>query len=356
MLAFTSLILSGRAAGTGTVNWEVSGSTEFATWQQYEHAPPEPMDNKNANPLRKGELTDILMAPHMDDAALSVGAFAIAKASPGARIMSVTMTGEGERPLDPFDTSKWSPYLQRSIAHRIIMKDFLQVYEMSRNVPEYLYCGEEYKGIGPFQCPDYQTAAQAPGVERLSQFAKALEVPLQYLSANGTLHFPAAMGDQTGMPHPDHMATSETALQFIAKGQVKRGLMWLDVPYIFMGHCNATGTYTAFCQEKVNARMAQIQQKHPELVFKKVVHKYSFNVLVQQVRALFTYNTQIWDSALFVDNFPPCGKGIDRDTVLGEYMQYSQEFAGCASNEYCTVSFEVERKNETLDSIAFISV
>ena len=103
------------------------------------------------------------------------------------------------------------------------MYEFLKVFSLHRNVPEFLYCGEASYGIGPFKCNDYSAY---PSVQRLAQVAAALELPMQYLAANGTLHFPAALGSTDFSPHPDHKAVSEVALRLIADGNASQGLMW----------------------------------------------------------------------------------------------------------------------------------
>ncbi len=52
----------------------------------------------------------------------------------------------------------------------------------------------------------------------------------------------------------------QVALRLIAEGNASQGLMWLDVPYVFMGYCqtNTSLTYAQFCQKKVDARIAQV--------------------------------------------------------------------------------------------------
>ena len=134
-----------------------------------------------------------------------------------------TVFGEGDRPLDPTDDSRWSNYMSRNIEDDVVMYEFLKVFSLHRNVPEFLYCGEASYGIGPFKCNDYSAY---PSVQRLAQVAAALELPMQYLAANGTLHFPAALGSTDFSPHPDHKAVSEVALRLIADGNASQGLMW----------------------------------------------------------------------------------------------------------------------------------
>merc|ERR1712070_679823 len=157
----------------------------------------------------------------------------------------------------------------------------------------------------------------------------------------------AALGDQNGWPHPDHMAVSEVVLEQIASSKIQRAIMWLDVPYVFMGHCKANISYAEFCQQKLDIRMAQIHERYPNLTFNKVVLTLSIDTLLKQIQALFTYNTQIWDSALFADSFPPCGNGVTRDVILKEYLRYSKEFSKCNGSQYCTTVFEVKRTGAT---------
>ena len=113
--------------------------------------------------------------------------------------------------------------MSRNIEDDLVMYEFLKVFSLHRNVPEFLYCGEASYGIGPFKCNDYSAY---PSVQRLAQVVAALELPMQYLAANGTLHFPAALGSTDFSPHPDHKAVSEVALRLIADGNASQGLMW----------------------------------------------------------------------------------------------------------------------------------
>jgi hypothetical protein len=119
-MAFALVVCVATVFGMPVPDWRVSNLTAFATFEQYLTPPPDPDHDKNPHPLQPGGLTDLLLSPHMDDACYSSGAVALAKSN-RSKMMVATIFGEGDRPLDPTDDSRWSNYMSRNIEDDVVM-------------------------------------------------------------------------------------------------------------------------------------------------------------------------------------------------------------------------------------------
>jgi LmbE family N-acetylglucosaminyl deacetylase len=170
--------------------------------------------------LRHEQYDEIHVAPHMDDAAYSSAGRILQRRREGARILVVTVFGNGKSSLDTGDTGTFSDYAKR-LEEELAVMQRLDVDLIWLNYPELLFrkagVGDLMRYLLPFM--------RLGGNSHDDLFETLLELITRRLAPGGEVRFPFGVGF-----HPDHRVLFDVgrALHALERFRVS---FYEDVPY-----------------------------------------------------------------------------------------------------------------------------
>jgi LmbE family N-acetylglucosaminyl deacetylase len=170
--------------------------------------------------LRAEQFDEIHISPHMDDSAYSCAGRILQRRREGARVLVVTVFGNGKSAPDEADTGTFSNYEKR-LAEELAVMRYLDVDFIWLNYPELLFrkhgAGDLLRYLFPF--------TELNGSTHDDLFESLLALITRHLLPFGSVFFPFAVGF-----HPDHRVLFDVgrALHGLQRFQVT---FYEDVPY-----------------------------------------------------------------------------------------------------------------------------
>jgi LmbE family N-acetylglucosaminyl deacetylase len=170
--------------------------------------------------LRQERYDEIHVSPHMDDSAYSCAGRILQRRREGARVLVVTVFGNGKPALDPADGGTFSDYVKRLEEERAVMQR-MDVDHVWLNYPELLFrknsAGDIVRLLFPF--------LSLQGNTHDDLFESLFELISQRLAPGGEVWFPFGVGF-----HPDHRVLFDVgrALHGLDRFRVT---FYEDVPY-----------------------------------------------------------------------------------------------------------------------------
>jgi LmbE family N-acetylglucosaminyl deacetylase len=170
--------------------------------------------------LRGEQFDEIHISPHMDDSAYSCAGRILQRRREGARLLVVTVFGNGKSAPDEADTGTFSNYEKR-LAEELAVMRYLDVDFIWLNYPELLFRKHGVSDLLRYVFPF--TRLESSTHDDL--FESLLALITRHLAPGGSVHFPFAVGF-----HPDHRVLFDVgrALHGLNRFQVA---FYEDVPY-----------------------------------------------------------------------------------------------------------------------------
>lgn len=170
--------------------------------------------------LRAEQFDEIHISPHMDDTAYSCAGRILQRRREGARILVVTVFGNGKSAPDTNDTGTFSNYEKR-LAEELSVMQHMDADYIWLNYPELLFRKHGALNLLRYFFPF--TRLQSSAHDDL--FEALLALIVRHLAPGGTVFFPFGVGF-----HPDHRVLFDVgrALHGLARFQVT---FYEDVPY-----------------------------------------------------------------------------------------------------------------------------
>lgn len=170
--------------------------------------------------LRHERYDEIHFSPHMDDTAYSCGGRVLQRRAQGARILVVTVFGNGQSELTESGGGTFADYKKRVAEEEAVMER-LDVDYMLLNRPELIFRKNSAGDLMRFVFPFMQL--KGPLLDEL--FVLIMELLQRHLAVDGEVFFPLSMGF-----HPDHRVLFDVgrAVHALALYRVQ---FYEDVPY-----------------------------------------------------------------------------------------------------------------------------
>jgi LmbE family N-acetylglucosaminyl deacetylase len=170
--------------------------------------------------LREEQYDEIHFSPHMDDSAYSCAGRILQRRREGARVLVITVFGDGKSAPDLGDRGTFSNYAQRLEEELAVMRS-LDVDYIWLNYPELLFRKHRISDLLRYLFPFTRLASVAHD----ELFARALALVTRRLAPGGTVFFPFAVGF-----HPDHRVLFDVGRALHALGRFQVAF-YEDVPY-----------------------------------------------------------------------------------------------------------------------------
>lgn len=170
--------------------------------------------------LRHTTYDEIHISPHMDDTAYSCAGRVLGRRREGAKVLVVTVFGNGKNALDPGDKGTFSDYATRLAEEERVMQR-LDVDYVWLNYPELLFRKKSAGDLVRFLLPFLPLSGEAHD----DLFEAILGVLHARLAQGGQVFFPFAVGF-----HPDHRVLFDVgrAVHALSRFDVR---FYEDVPY-----------------------------------------------------------------------------------------------------------------------------
>ncbi|HEX6242520.1 MAG TPA: PIG-L family deacetylase [Polyangiales bacterium] len=170
--------------------------------------------------LRHERYDEIHISPHMDDSAYSCAGRILQRRREGARVLVVTVFGNGKQQLDSSDKGTFSDYIKRLEEERAVMQR-MDVDHVWLNYPELLFRKNDAGSVMRFLFPFMGLS----GSVHDELFETLLALIGQRLSPGGEVWFPFGVGF-----HPDHRVLFDVGRAVHGLGRF-RVTFYEDVPY-----------------------------------------------------------------------------------------------------------------------------
>jgi GlcNAc-PI de-N-acetylase len=170
--------------------------------------------------LRHPRYDEIHVSPHMDDTAYSCAGRILQRRHEGARILVVTVFGNGKGELDSGDTGTFSDYKKRLEEECAVMQQ-LQVDHVWLNYPELLFRKNGASDLLRYLLPFMSLS----GAAHDDLFETLLALLSERLAPAGEIFFPFGVGF-----HPDHRVLFDVGRALHGLGRF-RVTFYEDVPY-----------------------------------------------------------------------------------------------------------------------------
>lgn len=170
--------------------------------------------------LRHERYDEIHISPHMDDAAYSCAGRILQRRREGARILVVTVFGNGKPALDPGDTGTFSDYAKR-LEEELTVMQRMDVDHIWLNAPELIFRKNGASDLLRYLVPFMRLS----GATHDELFETLLELITRRLEVGGEVLFPFGVGF-----HPDHRVLFDVGRALHALGRF-RVTFYEDVPY-----------------------------------------------------------------------------------------------------------------------------
>jgi hypothetical protein len=170
--------------------------------------------------LRHQRYDEIHISPHMDDSAYSCAGRILQRRREGARILVVTVFGNGKGALDPGDTGTFSDYAKRLEEECTVMQR-LEVDHVWLNYPELLFRKNGASDLVRYLLPFMSLS----GAAHDDLFETLLALLSERLTPEGEVLFPFGVGF-----HPDHRVLFDVGRALHGLGRF-RVTFYEDVPY-----------------------------------------------------------------------------------------------------------------------------
>jgi LmbE family N-acetylglucosaminyl deacetylase len=170
--------------------------------------------------LRAEQFDEIHISPHMDDTAYSCAGRILQRRREGARILVVTVFGDGKSAPDASDTGTFSNYEKRLTEELAVMRNMDADY-IWLNYPELLFRKHGITDLARYLFPFTRLTSSAHD----DLFESLLTLITRHLAPGGTIFFPFGVGF-----HPDHRVLFDVGRGLHGLGHFQVSF-YEDVPY-----------------------------------------------------------------------------------------------------------------------------